>query len=114
MKGYVYLTTAVLAEVFASAMLKMTEGFTVLFPSLAVVSGYAISFYCLGLCLKTLPLSLAYGVWAGMGTALIAIVSGIVWGEAFGDIKFVGIVLIIGGVILLNTKSVERAREPSS
>lgn len=114
MKGYIYLIIAILGEVFATAMLKASEGFTILLPSIGVVSGYAISFYCLSLCLSTLPLSIAYAIWAGTGTALTAIVGGVVWGEAFSNFKILGIAFIIGGVFLLNSKSTEQVREPSS
>lgn len=64
MKGYLALSISIICEIFATAMLKMSEGFTVLFPSVGVIIGYGLAFYCLSLCLKTLPLSLAYAmVW---------------------------------------------------
>lgn len=102
MKGYLFLTLSIISEVFATTMLKLSEGFTVLVPSLAVALGYGISFYSLSLCLKTLPLSLAYAIWSGVGTALTVLVGMIIWHDMFNLYSALGIALIIGGVILLN------------
>lgn len=102
MKGYLFLTLSIISEVFATTMLKLSEGFTVLGPSLAVAFGYGISFYSLSLCLKTLPLSLAYAIWSGVGTALTVLVGMIIWHDMFNLYSALGIALIIGGVILLN------------
>ncbi|MGA3601962.1 DMT family transporter [Lysinibacillus agricola] len=102
MKGYLFLTLSIVSEVFATTMLKLSEGFTILGPSIAVVFGYGISFYSLSLCLKTLPLSLAYAIWSGIGTALTVIVGIVIWGDIFNLYSAIGITLIIGGVLLLN------------
>ncbi|UJL46038.1 multidrug efflux SMR transporter [Virgibacillus sp. NKC19-16] len=115
MRAYIYLTIAVIFEVFATSMLKLSEGFTILLPSIGVVFGYVLSFFCLGLCLRVIPLSLAYAIWAGAGTAITAIIGGVVWGEVFSNLKILGIILIIGGVVLLNSsKNTEKVKEPSS
>lgn len=114
MKGYIYLTISIIAEVFGTTMLKLSDGFTVLFPSFGVAAGYILSFYCLSLCLKTIPLSLAYGIWSGVGTALTALIGVFFWNEILGSFKIFGILLIIGGVVLLNaSKNVETVKEPS-
>ncbi|WP_374967220.1 DMT family transporter [Lysinibacillus sp. RS5] len=102
MKGYLFLTLSIVSEVFATTMLKLSEGFTILGPSIAVVFGYGISFYSLSLCLKTLPLSLAYAIWSGIGTALTVIVGIVIWGDIFNLYSAIGITFIIGGVLLLN------------
>jgi len=102
MKGYLFLTLSIISEVFATTMLKLSDGFTVLGPSVAVALGYGISFYSLSLCLKTLPLSLAYAIWSGVGTALTVIVGIVIWDDMFNLYSALGIALIIGGVILLN------------
>ncbi|WP_449537645.1 DMT family transporter [Ferdinandcohnia sp. Marseille-Q9671] len=114
MKSYLYLAISIIGELFGTAMLKMSDGFTVIIPSAGVVVGYAISFYCLSLCLRSIPLSLAYAIWSGVGTALTALLGVLIWGEVLSTLKILGIVLIIGGVVLLNTSSnVETAKEPS-
>jgi multidrug resistance protein EbrB len=114
-RGYVTLGISIISEVFATTMLKLSEGFTILLPSLGVIIGYALSFYCLSLCLKTFPLSLAYAIWAGIGTALTALIGVLVWGDLFNTLSLTGLILIIGGVFILNSsKSPETAKEPSN
>lgn len=114
MRGYVALSISIICEIFATAMLKMSEGFTVLFPSVGVIIGYGLAFYCLSLCLKTLPLSLAYAIWSGVGTVLTAVIGALVWGEVFSTLKLAGIILIIGGVILLNSSKSEEFENPKA
>ena len=114
MKGYVYLAISIITEVFGTAMLKLSEGFTVPLPTIGVAAAYGLSFYCLSLCLKTVPLSLAYAIWSGIGTALTALLGALVWGELFGPLKIAGLLLIIGGVTLLNSNGKKAAEEPSN
>ena len=68
MSGWTYLFLAILSEILASSALKASQGFSRFLPSLVVVGGYGLAFYFLSLSLKTVPLSLAYAVWAGVGT----------------------------------------------
>ncbi len=107
MKGSLFLTAAIILEVFGSAMLKISEGFTVFWPSLGVVIGYAVSFFYFGLALKYLPLSTAYAVWAGMGTALTALVGIVLFHEDISIFKTIAFLTIIAGVVILN-KSKEK------
>jgi len=71
MSGWTYLFLAILSEILASSALKASQGFSRFLPSLVVVGGYGLAFYFLSLSLKTVPLSLAYAVWAGVGTAAL-------------------------------------------
>jgi small multidrug resistance pump len=72
--NYLWLAGAILSEVIATTSLKAAEGFTRPFPSAVVVACYAIAFYCLSQTLKTIPLGIAYAIWSGAGTMLIALV----------------------------------------
>lgn len=113
MKGYAALGVSIFSEVFATTMLKISEGFTILLPSLAVVFSYALSFYCFSLCLKSVSLSLGYAIWSGVGTAITTLIGIVVWGDVFNTLTFSGIVLIVGGVMLLNGSEQEKkAKEP--
>ncbi len=103
MKGFALLIISIIAEVFGTSMLKLSDGFTVLAPSIGVAVGYGVSFYLLSLCLRTLPLSLVYAIWSGAGTALTALVGFMFWNEALDLVKLLGIALTIGGIIALNT-----------
>ncbi|RAL24204.1 DMT family transporter [Thermoflavimicrobium daqui] len=102
MKGYIALGISIMSEVFGTTMLKMSEGLTKPFPSIGVIIGFGLSFYCLSLCLQTVPLSLAYAIWSGVGTALTALIGILLWEDPFNFMTFAGLILIIGGVFLLN------------
>lgn len=102
MNGYILLFFAIISEVFGSSMLKSTNGFKKLMPSLGVLFGYGVAFYLLSLSLKTLPLGIAYAIWSGLGTAFVAIVGLIIYKEKMNLKKFIGLVSIIAGVMLLN------------
>jgi multidrug resistance protein EbrA len=102
MNAYVLLIFSIVCEVFGSSMLKATNGFKKLLPTMGLVIGYGLAFYCLSLSLQTLSLGVAYAIWAGLGTALTALVGVFIYKEHFNMKKLCGLVLIIGGVILLN------------
>ena len=81
MKGYLYLTASIMAEVLSTTMLKFSDGFTRFFPSCGAILGYLLTFYSLSLCLNFIPLSIAYAVWSGVGTALTVLIGIMIWGE---------------------------------
>ncbi|MFJ5763816.1 DMT family transporter [Lysinibacillus sp. NPDC093210] len=97
-----FLFIAIVSEVFASSMLKLTAGFKRLLPSLGVAIGYGAAFYFLSLTLQSLPIGTAYAIWAGLGTALTAVVGVVFYKEYFNVKKLAGILLIIIGVVILN------------
>ncbi|AXI07756.1 QacE family quaternary ammonium compound efflux SMR transporter [Oceanobacillus sp. 143] len=86
-------------------MLKLTEGFKKLFPSVEVIIGYAVAFYMLSLALQTLPLGLAYAIWSGVGTAVTAVLGVLLFDDPLNIGMVFGLPLIIGRVVLLNTSS---------
>ncbi|GIO23705.1 hypothetical protein J11TS1_22860 [Oceanobacillus sp. J11TS1] len=79
MNGYLLLIIAIIGEVFGSSMLKASNGFKKILPTFGIVIGYAVAFYMLSLSLKAIPLGTAYAIWAGLGTALTALVGIIIY-----------------------------------
>ncbi|MFJ5925303.1 DMT family transporter [Kitasatospora sp. NPDC092948] len=102
---YLLLALAIACEVCATSLLKLTDGFSRLWPSLAVGAGYVLSFYLLGRALKHIPVSVAYAVWSGAGTAAVAAIGATFFGESLGRLQWCGIALVIAGVVLLNLRS---------
>ncbi|MEH8048358.1 multidrug efflux SMR transporter [Gallibacterium anatis] len=98
---WVFLAVAILSEIFASSMLKVSDGFSRLYPSIGVVIGYVLSFYLLGLALKGIPLSAAYAIWSGIGIVLTAIISVFFFNQKVDVGGVIGISLIMIGVIVL-------------
>lgn len=82
MNVYVYLTIAIVAEVAATTLLKASEGFTRLWPSVGTVVGYCVAFYFLSLTLKTLPTGIVYAIWAGLGIVMISILGWVVFKQS--------------------------------
>ena len=104
LKGYVFLILSILFEVFSTQMMKLSCGFTKITPTILFAVGMGLCFYLFSKTLTMLPLGIAYAIWAGLGTAITAILSVIIWKETFSTQMTLGIVLIIVGVVLLNLK----------
>jgi small multidrug resistance pump len=102
MSHWFYLAIAIAAEVVGTSFLKSAEGFTRLVPSVAVVISYVVAFFFLGLALKTLPVGVAYAIWAGVGVALIALVGYAFFGQALDAPAVAGLILIVAGVAVIN------------
>ena len=98
----ILLAIAILAEVAGTVALKYTDGFTNLGPSALVVAGYGLSFWMLALVLRDLPIGLTYAVWAAVGTALIAAIGIVAFGEPATTLKLLSLALIIAGTVGLN------------
>ncbi len=99
---WLYLAVAIVSEVIATSALKASEGFTRLWPSVIVVTGYVSAFYFLSLTLKTIPVGVAYAVWSGVGIVLIALIAWRLYGQTLDLPAIVGMGLIIAGVVVLN------------
>lgn len=102
MNHWMLLALAIVSEVIATSALKLSDGFSRFGPSIVVVLGYAISFYCLSLILKTLPVGVVYAIWSGVGIALIALIGWIFLGQSLDFPAILGLSLIIAGVLVIN------------
>ncbi|MGA5703593.1 DMT family transporter [Peterkaempfera bronchialis] len=101
---YLLLALAIAAEVCATTCLKLTDGFSRLLPTVAVAAGYVLSFVLLGRALKDIPVSVAYAVWSGVGTAAVAAIGAAAFGEPLGRPQWLGIALVVLGVVVLNVR----------
>lgn len=102
MLAWIYLSAAIASEVIGTVFLRYTDGFTRPAPSILVIATYAASLWLTALALKQLEISLAYAVWAGVGTAAVAVIGMAALGESVNTLKLASIGLVIGGVIGLN------------
>jgi small multidrug resistance pump len=99
---YVLLAIAIVAEVIATSALRASEGFTRAVPALVVLVGYGISFYCLSLTLKSLPVGIVYAIWSGVGIVLITLVAIVLYRQVPDLAAVAGLGLIVAGVVVLN------------
>ena len=102
MPAGILLAIAIASEVAATISLRYADGFSRPLPSMIVVLGYALSFWLLSLVLRDIPVGTTYAIWAGAGTAAIAVIGMAVLGEPATALKVGSIALIILGVIGLN------------
>lgn len=113
MKSYLALSIAIISEIFGTTMLKLSDGFSSLLPSIGVVIGMGLAFYSLSISLRTIPLSLAYAIWSGVGTALTALIGILIWNDPFNLLTGISLLIIIGGLVLLNSSD-KAGRESAS
>ena len=99
---YLYLTIAIVSEVAGTAALKASENFTKPLPLLIVLLGYGIAFLCLSLVLRTIPVGIAYAIWAGCGIVLVVVAGYVLFGQKLDAPALAGVSLIIAGVVVVN------------
>jgi len=102
MNHWLALAGAIALEVSGTVSMKLSAGFTKLIPSILIFVFYAASFVVLALALKKIDVGVAYAIWAGVGTALIAIIGILFFKEPLSTLKVFSICMIIAGVIGLN------------
>lgn len=99
---WVFLILAILFEVAGTLCMKLSAGFTKLVPSILMWVFYAACFSLLPLALKKLDISVAYAVWSGVGTAIIATAGVVYFREPLTLLRVFGLLAIITGVVALN------------
>jgi len=99
---YIWLFIAVAAETMGTTALQASQQFTRLWPTLAVVVFYGISFYCLGLTLKVMPVGVVYALWSGLGIILIAIIGFVLFNQRLDWPAVLGLAMIIGGILTIH------------
>ena len=101
MNGYTSLALAIVAEVIATSALQASAGFTRPGPSVLVVLGCGVAFYCLSLTLRTVPVGVAYALWSGLGIVLITAVGWVLYQQRVDAAALLGMALIMAGVAVI-------------
>lgn len=107
MYGWLLLIFAIAFEALGTTSMKLSNGFTSLWPSIFIFVFYGISFSLFTYSLKTIDVSTAYAVWAGIGTAIISAIGFIYFKEPVTILKLASITAIIAGVVGLRIAGVE-------
>ncbi|MBE9396794.1 QacE family quaternary ammonium compound efflux SMR transporter [Pontibacterium sp. N1Y112] len=102
MKNWLFLGVAIASEVIATTALKSSDGFSKLWPSLLVISGYGVAFYALSMTLHTIPLGVAYAIWSGLGIVFVSVLALLIYDQKLDLPAVIGIGLIVLGVIVIN------------
>lgn len=99
-----WLALAILCEVLATSFLKMADGFTRPLPSLVVIFGYVLAFYCLSMALRTIPVGVAYAIWCGIGIVLVTAIAWVVYDQKLDAWALAAIGMILVGTLMLNMR----------
>ncbi|MBF4160849.1 DMT family transporter [Nocardioides acrostichi] len=99
---YLLLGVAIVLEVIGTSLLRATDGFTRLLPSLGVVIGYGGAALLLSHVVKHLPVGVTYAIWSAVGTALVVTIGVTVLGDRFTPAVGLGLVMVVAGVVVLN------------
>ncbi len=99
MYTWLVLVGAIATEVAGTSCLKLSDGFSRPGPSVAAVGCYALSFVLLAYVLKSVDVGVAYAIWSGLGTALVAAVGVLFFGEAVTLARLLSLCLIVMGVV---------------
>jgi len=99
---YLYLAIAILLEVIGTSCMRASDGFTKTLPTLGTLIAFVTCFYFLSLALKSIPLGLAYAIWAGVGIILTAMISVVIFKDRLDLPAIIGIGFIVIGVVVMN------------
>ena len=100
--SYVYLVFAIATEVMGSGLLKCTNGFKKLLPTVFCLAFYGSAYYAVSLSLREIPLNIAYATWCGAGTILTALVGVLYYKEKLSATNIMGLFILTLGIIMLN------------
>ena len=103
--AWIYLIAAIALELLGTTALKLSDGFSRISWVGVMTASYAMAFYLLSLTVRTMPLGLAYGVWAGLGTLGAFVISISVFHSSATPLAWIGVLFVIGGVVMLNLGS---------
>ena len=102
---WLILFFAIIFEVCGTTCLKLSQGFTKLYPTLGIFLFYGIGLFLMTLTLKKLELGMVYAIWSGLGTALVAIIGMVFFQETISLFRFASLFFIVMGVVGLHLSS---------
>jgi small multidrug resistance pump len=99
--AYCYLAIAICSEVIATVSMKAIKGWSTPIPLLLVIVGYGVAFWMLTLVVRTVPVGVAYAVWAGMGIVMVSVAALFIYGQKLDIPAMLGMGLIVLGVVVI-------------
>lgn len=100
--NWLFLILAIVGEVVGTSALKASEGFTKFAPTALSMTAFAITLYLFALALRTIPVGIAYAIWAGLGIIFISVIGIVIFKQSLDAPALIGIAMILGGVVVIN------------
>ncbi len=100
--AYLFLAAGIVAEVIASGLLKITDGFKRIIPTIFCLIGYLGAYYLVSLSLRGIPLNIAYATWCGVGTIATALIGVLYYKEKMSKTNIIGLGIMTVGIVMLN------------
>ena len=105
MNGYVWLSIAIAGEILGTSMLKASDEFSKLVPSVITVAGYLTAFWALSHSMRSVPVGVGYAIWSGVGIVAITAIAWVWFKQQLDVPALLGMGLIIAGVVVINVFS---------
>ena len=100
--SWFYLSIAIACEVMGTFSLSLSQGFTKPLPTAFSLSSFCVSFFLLSLALKTIPVGIAYAIWAGAGIVLVSLLGFVFLRQMLDAPAIIGMGLIVTGVLVIH------------
>ena len=101
MMNYLFLMLAIIFEVIGTTVLKSSDGFRNFVPTAVSLLCYGFCFYCLSVCMQTIPTGIVYAVWSAVGIVLISLCAFFIYKQTLDLPAILGIIMIISGVLVI-------------
>lgn len=102
---WLLVALAIVAEITAALALRFSQGFSKPLPTVLALAAFGLAFYAVSLALVSLPVSTVYPIWAGGGTAGVAVLGVLALHEKAGLWKGMGVAMVVAGIVVLNIAS---------
>ncbi len=103
--AYIFLAFAIVLEITGTSFVKDTEGFTKWVPSIICLGAICFSYYLMSHVVSFVPVGITYATWSGLGIAAITVIGVVKYNQVPNIPTIIGLVLIIIGVLIINTMS---------
>jgi len=96
-----FLALAIVLEIVANIFLKMSDGFRKMWMGLLSLLSVLGAFSALAQAVKGIELSVAYALWGGFGIAATITAGWVLFGQRLNSKGWVGVMLLIIGMVLI-------------
>ena len=101
--GYIYLILAIITGIATNGFLKTTESFTKLLPTIFCITSIVVCIFCLSRAMTIIPVGFTYATYGALTITAVTLFGIFKYNQTPNLYGILGLILIISGVIILNT-----------